>query len=781
MTNGRTNGRINGMINGIRNGLVNGLVNGLTNGRTNGSKNGRRGSRTNGITNGFVNGAGAVNGFRLSYKQRRLLHPRPANLKKKLMIVGVVVAILVAMPFALVYSFPSDRVEIDGYFMDWLKAQVYHDNPDSPNPDISLAAYAMKHDSRGSYFYIKTQGDILRGMDSGADGFYIFIDRDNDPSTGYSVRGLGADALVSVIGWNYSIESAGTYYFNSTAGKDDFAGFKLASSAAASFKGDQMELASSTIVNSLSRVAIVARHTNLTSDWSEVNFRTRGTSLLVVEDHDAPDVIVGTGDRHVLSVDISGKGPRTKVQYLTFDILGNLTPAYLKAYEGQRMLGVSEDNTIDLIEPMAIGTGDVRRIDILATIPFGYFSGSFGLQLNRTTGLGVDNNATWFIKTVQTGSMVSYIGAAPSNITIDGAFADWSSRVPISDALGDAYSDKADDFTSGDVDIHTVKVASTTDVASFYMSVNGTMLGGSSVPSSLVRWVTPGTPAENVTEISLPMYGSDFAFVFIDTDLNQSTGFDIGGSETAIAAVGKGNSITSSAVFRYENDTWIDYGPVRAAIDAYQLEMSGAYSALGLASGSMYTVTFLAQDWSNRQDEVALALPARITAGTRAFGGIMINEVYNQVKKPHDWAELYNTGPDPVDIGGYELWVDGVPVYTFPSVTLLSGEFFETPGLNFGPVPIDFVLYDSQGGIVDAMQVPYWEVPSSWGRIGSPPYASIAKMPPTPGKINKDQVAIPEFGDLALPLAIMPIMLFVIRRARNSKGEKKGEGGTQLG
>jgi hypothetical protein len=618
-------------------------------------------------------------------------------------------------------------------------------------------------------------------MNGGADGFYIFIDRDNNPATGYSVRGLGADAMVSVVGWDHSVESAGTYYFNSTAGKDDFAGFKLASEAAVGMRGDQMELASSAIVNSLSRVAIVARHTNLTSDWSEVNFRARGTSLLVVEDHDAPDVIVGTGDRHVLSLDISGKGPRTEVRYLTFDILGNLTPASIKVYEGQRMLGESEDNTIDLDEPMAIGTGDARKLDVLATIPFGYFSGSFGVRLNSTAGLGVDSNATWLIKTVQTGSMVSYIGAAPTNITIDGAFADWSSRFPIFDQLGDAYSSKTDDFTSGDVDIHTVRVASTVDVASFYMSVNGTMLGGSSVPSNIVRVVSPGGPADNVTEISLPMYGSDFAFVFIDTDLNQSTGYEVGGSEAAVAVVGKDNSIISSAAFRYENGTWVEYGSVDAALDNYQLEVSGAYSILGLAPGQTYTLTFMAQDWDDRQDEVAMALPAKISAGTRSFGGVMINEVYNTVKKPRDWVELYNTGTTPVDLNNYQLWVDGTLVYTFTSVILQPGALYVVTGLDFGTLAMNFELFDAGHVSRDSMQVPNWDNANSWGRTGAPPYASVVKMAPTPDKINKGQVAIPEFGDLLFPIAIMPIMLFVIRRTRKTKGQEKGSGGTQLG
>jgi hypothetical protein len=277
------------------------------------------------------------------------------------------------------------------------------------------------------------------------------------------------------------------------------------------------------------------------------------------------------------------------------------------------------------------------------------------------------------------------------------------------------------------------------------------------------------------------MYGSDFAFVFVDTDLNQSTGFEIGGSEAAIAVVGKGNSITSSKVFRYENETWVDYDSAEASIDKYQLELSGEYAALGLVSGQTYTVTFLAQDWSGRKDDVALALPARISAGTRAFEGIMINEAYNQAKKPRDWIELYNTGTGPIDIGGYEIWVDGVPIYTFPSVTLQPGEFYVASGLNFGLTANNFVLYDSGGGIVDTLEVPNWDNTNSWGRVGSPPYASIDRMAQTPGKINKGQVAIPEFGDIALPLAIMPIMLFVIRRARKSKGERKGQGGTQLG
>jgi hypothetical protein len=774
--NGRTNGKVNGLTNGRTNGVRGDSQpkNGLVNGVTNGTRIGRRLGRVNGITNGFVNGSGAVNGFRLSYQHRRFIERRPGNMRKKLIGIAIVAFLAATIPYALLNDFPPNAATIDGYFQEWRTAQMYKDTPDSPNPDISLTAYAMKHDRSATYFYIETQGQMFAGRDSGADGFNIFIDRDNNSNSGYYVRGIGADAMVSLIGWNNSLFVNETRVFNSTATRNDFAGFEYYSDAGVAFRNNKMEVSTPVIVNDLSRVVMVSRHTNMSNDFSDVNFRAKGAALHVIEDHDAPDVIVGYGDRHVLSIDISGKGATGSVRGFEFDIIGNATPTYIKALDGQTILGVTDGSSLHLVQPLKIADGERKAIDIIATFPFGFTNSSFGLRLNESKGLDVSGSATWSIDRQQSGSMVSYIGSPPSQIVIDGAFADWSTRVPIVDGVGDAYSERTNDYKSGDVDLSTVKIASTQDVASFYMAVNGTMLGGTSVPASLVRVVRPGPPAENVTEITEPMYGADFAFVFIDTDSNQSTGFSVGGSETAIAVLGKGNSIMLSKAYKYVGDGWMDIGSVQAAVDKYQLEVSGNYSQLGLVQGQVYTVTFMAQDWSGRSDEIALALPARISAGTRAFGGIMINEAYNQAKKPHDWIELYNTGTTPINIGGYEIWVDGVGVYTFPSATLLPGEFFVADGLNFGSLANSFVLYNSLGSIADTMQVPNWDGSNAWGRIGSPPYGSISNMGPSPGKINKGQVAIPEFGDLLLPISIMPFMLFVIRRSKRPRKQEKG-------
>jgi hypothetical protein len=506
----------------------------------------------------------------------------------------------------------------------------------------------------------------------------------------------------------------------------------------------------------------------MTSDWSDVNFRMKGPALRVIEVHDAPAVLTGASDQHILTLKISGKGPVSYIDELRFDMLGNVTPLEIIASEGSQILGISQSGILPFQPSLRI-EGQERNIDITAVLPAGNISGSFGLQINSTMGLGGDGNVTWTLDSIQDGAKVAYIGSAPARIVIDGAFGDWTLRAPIQDLIGDAYSEKVKDNRSGDVDVTTVKLASTDDVASFYMAVNGTMLGGSSVPASLVRYVHPGAPAENITNISEPMYGADFAFVFIDTDGNQDTGYEIGGSEISLAVLGKGNSILSSRVFMYVSGGWNDSGPVDAAIDEFQLEISGQYSSLGLVSGRTYTVTFVAQDWSGRKDDMGVALPARTSAGTRAYPGVIINELLNRAppSQPNDWIELYNTGTTAVDIGGWQLWVDGVLAYTFPSYAFQPGTFYVAQGIDFGKAT-SFTLTDSSGSIIDQVSCPYWKE-SSFGKTGAPPYTSWVEMDPTPGSINVGQTPIPEFSSVLLPAAIVPIILMVIRRSGRAK------------
>jgi hypothetical protein len=457
---------------------------------------------------------------------------------------------------------------------------------------------------------------------------------------------------------------------------------------------------------------------------------------------------------------------------LKFNFLGNVTPMWLSAINSEGALASSNGSELSFYHPISLKVDSEISFDVLVRLPSTPLTGSFGLQLNRTHGVVAGPNVTWLLSTLQTGARVAYLGSPPSSVVIDGAFGDWSSRMGVSDVLGDAHSNITNDDKSGDIDIATVKAASTVDVASFYMSVNGTMLGGSSVPKSMVRFAIPSGPAGNVTNITQSMYGADFAFVFIDTDGNQSTGSSIGGAEAAIAMIGKDNSIMSSRVYRFVNHAWNDVGPADAAIDQYQLEVSGAYSALGLVSGKAYTVTFLTEDWSGRQDDARMGLIAHISSGTKAWGGIIINELFS--KGGPDWIELMNTASTSIDISGYRLYAGGVLVYTWPAGTIIGpGQLYVTTGLDFFK-SLTYRLDSSSGATVDQVTTPAWHE-MSYGRTGDPPYSTWASMASTPGALNVGQTPIPEFGSFIVPLAIVPIIMIAFRHSKRVEGPPEKE------
>jgi hypothetical protein len=296
------------------------------------------------------------------------------------------------------------------------------------------------------------------------------------------------------------------------------------------------------------------------------------------------------------------------------------------------------------------------------------------------------------------------------------------------------------------------------------------MLGGSSVPAAMVRWVEPSGPAVNVTNITPKMYGSDFAFVFIDTDGNQSTGFYVGGAEVAISIQGKGNEILSARVHKLNGSTWQDAGIASAAIDQYQLEVAANHSELGLTPGKVYTITYFVQDWRGVQDEIVASMLARTTAGLTAFGGVMLNELYSRAPPSglNDWFELYNTGSEAVDLSGWTFSANGVVMYTFPAGTIIQpGGFVVVQNLDLSK-STSFVLRDSTGTSVDQVSIPFWKE-TSYGRIGNPPYGTWSDMVPTPGAINNGQYPIPEFGDIIMPISIIIIIFGVIRRVKRAE------------
>ena len=762
-------GRLSDHTEGLTNGRTNGLTNGLTSGLTNGL--------TNGITNGLVNGNGQTNGIRLSYQQRKV-DLGAGGFRRRLIAVGALCAAMLLVPYALVLTFPPEQVEIDGYFLDWMDAQVYTDSPDSDNPDTSIIEYALKYDARASYFYIKVQGEVFRGVDDGADGVYVFVDTDGDPSTGYSVRGLGAEMLALVIGWNHTLVLHDTYFFDHRASHNDYAGFELSGHPAVAFDESRVELGTNVVLTTDSRAVVCARSTTAGEDWSEVNFGADGTAVRIVEEHCSTPVTMGLTDEPMLKLHIEGKGPETTLTGLNLESSGTASFSSITAVESYREIGTADSTSVEFENPLVIREGRTTVIELLATFPEDSAGETFGLALRSEDGLIFDDNVTVVTEHVQSGSMVSYVMTRSGGIVIDGAFADWEVRPPLEDAIGDSVSSSDEGSSGANVDISVVKTASQDERAFFYMSVRGHMLAGSNIPGDIARWAEPVDVGNITNATSMPRTGADFAFVFVDTDYDQETGFYIGGSEVCVLVAGKSNRLISANLFTFVDGEWVNEGPVDAAIDSYQLEIGATLESMGLAADGMYLVTFATQDWRGCEDDMMAFLSTLTPDGVREFGGIIINELYSsQPAVGRDWYELYNTGPDPIDIGGWTMYVDGDLVHTIPEGTILaSGAFYYSGFLDFAK-GLTFELYDDSDPpvLIDGVTLPLWNA-RSYGRTGTPAdeYSTWVWMTPTPGGINEGQVPIPEFEGVVVPLAIMTIMFIAIRRSRREGRTREG-------
>ncbi len=212
---GLTNG--SGRTNGLS-GLTNGLVNGT--GRTNGTR-----GRTSGITNGrgATNGTGAINGLINGSYKKGLRQNRFGVITHKDLRLGlsiIVLALLLLGPFYLLLSSPTPasptRITVDGGLGDWSGIGFLNDTVVASDANVKLRAYSALLEPSGYLsFAIRVEG-IALGDTTGFDGFYIFIDKDANPATGFSAREIGAEYLVAVRGGNNAVSSAALYGFTGT-------------------------------------------------------------------------------------------------------------------------------------------------------------------------------------------------------------------------------------------------------------------------------------------------------------------------------------------------------------------------------------------------------------------------------------------------------------------------------------------------------------------------------------------------------------------------------------
>ena len=769
-TNGHVNGVANGQKNGRTNGLKNGKTNGLKNGRVNGHSNGR--TNGNGRKNGLVNGNGFVNGFRLTSAPKMIPLSR-TDPSARIIAVFAVVALVVILPFLLVYSMPEDTIKIDGYFFDWDRAGYFSEPAGKAPSDIDIRGYSVVVSGGTIYGYVSTTSSMFSPALNLRSSFYIFFEMDGDPQTGYIIDGIGADAMVEITGWNGSLKpgQSAVYDFALNAERNDFLGFGSGRNISVLGSANQVEFSfpwwgdGNPVVRFFSKCATGCEDSSLYSiSYGEA-------ALRIGVNYTMPELLSVGSRQSVMDLELSTLRGNASISNLNFNQLGNATGYTLSVYDGGLPIAESRSTDISFDPAIEVNEGYGRLLTVLVSLDSGQTGSSFGLSLN-SSGAHVSGDVTKTVDAVQSGAKVAYIETAPGGVVIDGAFGDWVHGYIVPDMAGDVALQNGSLLADGSIDIQEYGMYVDDRDAAMYASVEDNILNGTILPKGL-QLPVPSAGLQNLT--TPEMLGADVAGAVIDSDWNMSTGADMNGivgADYLVLITGKKGRIVSSELYAWNpagNGTWEFKDGVRAAVDRRHMEFAFNFSHLQLGDYDIAAVGFFMTDWKGGTDYSDGLLPlGRWQIGTfmKAFGGILINEVLNDKTSGIDFVELYNTGSQPITITGWRLYDGATLIRTIGTFTVNPGQFYVISGLSISKAG-SVRLTDQNGVTIDAVTAKENANGLTYARTGAPPYNTWKQnTPQTPGALNPKQIAIPEFSDVLLPMILICAIFFLMKRRR---------------
>jgi len=731
---GLTNGRAKKGGKGYANALS--QISGLTNG--NELTNGHRRTGTGAGPDGLTNGNGITNGGgRRQFPNSRIRSIR-SRMRWETATLVVLASIITATPagfyFVDIWNHVPPDVDIDGKFGDWDDSILFLDDQDDllENPNIDLVGYRVHSDHVNFYAYLEVEGEILSGTpipgDSqrvGEDQVFIFLDTDLNPDTGYKVGGLGADFHVKVSGHDGETEDTRLMAYSKTANPSDWNSWVTCSSVEVGTGSREMEVAvrlddlmigQDTDVSAL----VMLRDALGNEEWARTSC-SPGRGVLELETVSRAPLIIDRGaeDQEILEIRATAIGEAMVLNSLDMRSLGtstNMSGSQLGFWEddGDHILDTDRDRRLwfgectNQVDPITIDPGriplaqDDTRTFFISVNLSDTSAGTLGFSLYDSRDVRVENGTVWLVCEGLSTSL-SYIGDAPSDILIDGAFGDWMDTIRDMDPAP---------LHNPNVDISEFAVNLDDDTASFYLGVRGTMMGGTRIPLgpsyvSLQDIVTdePGdrpdtAPAPIPAPVSVPeLVGEDVIYIFMDTDGRNSTGYgvfdggvgvDLDGSITDMTWIGADRAIMvrgcSGVVSRSEEmmfcgtDTrdwsWEFIGPVDVGTDSWRLETQ---LDIDLVPGSGYMdVCFYAHDWNKENEDHSV----------RDTGNGKVDEIIgtSEVPKPvirlrsGSFDPLVNDpgiGPDPLS-NPYHLlqFVGPVRRQWIEKVESLGGQFF---------------------------------------------------------------------------------------------------------
>ncbi len=564
-------------------GLVNGR--GATNGT--GLVNGR--GAVNGT--GLVNGTGMTNGTRMD---GQITPGRRGRLQviRRWQFFAVLVALAIIIPtfIYISYSQETSPVTVDGRFGEWAHIDKYGMYETGGSAQIAVDQWAVKTDGARLYLYVKTPGDLMAS--SSVNSLYLFVDSDSSNITGYRASGIGADYLLELDGWNGSVQSSSISHYEPQTSTDQYnwSSWVKVGSLISEVSGNQLEaMADLPDAPSSNARFLLFTQDNIGSSVSYPAPEKGG--LLVVKQEmgssiDAAGIIAQSASVSVLRLTLTCEGRSGTV--------GSITPM---------VPGVSQ---VPTYQDISLTVGQELILDV-AVDTSSLASGSSVTAWQPSSGI-----SSSFADVAIVGEPAkAYVSAPPTTIQIDGAFGDWVGRT----------SADVDSISIGNdnVDMNATGAVNTTDSSYFYVSVVGQMCGGSYVPMIVTKPSGGGGGGGGIF-IPARKTGEDVLRIYIDSDLSQTTGYQMSTSSKTIGAdykveiKGLNGEMTSTALMSYGSGRWnvVAGAVIDAANDLHQLELGVLAAQISGSSSWDYVVE--TTDWSGRQD-----LASSVPIGTRGW------------------------------------------------------------------------------------------------------------------------------------------------------------------
>jgi KaiC/GvpD/RAD55 family RecA-like ATPase/photosystem II stability/assembly factor-like uncharacterized protein len=479
---GRTNGLVNGR--GRTNGLVNGVAMGKVNGVTNGVMIGLRSARGR-LADGLTNGSGFTNGLGASRFTREEIIGKWKVLLIPLIAVSLTVVPAINPGFELV---PPGTLIIDGHFGEWSTLGTYPSAAGTtPSANVDIISAGATRSPGGLGLYVRVSGDAFQG-DPGtrrSDTFFAFMDTDLSAQTGYAIRGIGADRLLTAHGYGGNPVSARLSAYDDSRGPYDWNAWSPIGSVALRAGGDAFEAVVGwfDLGGSPGEVDVVFAALSHLGDYEETDtlIPSEGGLLKATQRSAILAQNISGANQPLLSIELEAVRETTTIESIEVEVMGTASLSELSSLKlvdgsgGALAQVIPLQRSITFETEVVIPEGESRSLIVLADV-VGTSGATLGARVSGPQAIAA-TGTTVSLASVDSPIEVAYIGAPSTAPKVDGGFFEWEG-LALTDDVGEAS-------VGGRDALDIVEYASSKDAgtALFYLRTQEGLMKGTVTPA----------------------------------------------------------------------------------------------------------------------------------------------------------------------------------------------------------------------------------------------------------------------------------------------------------